>query len=459
MIKRLLGSTALLGALVMVGEANAAAQAASPALATPKLTISGQSSFNAWWFNNRRKTIEVEDLEIGLFEADPSPCDVKGKGRGYLFTVDDSRLKFDITGKTDPGMDYGFTIVIDGNTEKTSHDKTIKENYLYMGGSWGRLTLGDHDGVEDTMAFYGGDALGGTGGFDGNFDRVVNFTTGAVRSSDLVGETSKSTKATYQTPRWKGIQLGVSYTPRVEHRGEGKTDTLRSIKSPRQPYDTHSFAGGVNFINKFNNGWELALSGTFIFGEAHAPCSRQQDFVAEDVDGTGINVLISNKYENTRAFALGFLNSYKGFEWGGEFGWNGDSHEVKKIRVSNGTDYISSSPKDSWFIDTGLGYTWGATKISAGYFYGQRKAVRLELTNTGARLGRKTAKTHIFSASLDHKLAPGVVVFTEYAHYNMNNKGADVDAAVRAAADSGVDFAPVRSNRANAFVVGTKIKF
>lgn len=43
------------------------------------------------------------------------------------------------------------------------------------GGSWGRLTLGDTYGVEDTMPFGGFDPMVGTGGFDGHFDRVVNL--------------------------------------------------------------------------------------------------------------------------------------------------------------------------------------------------------------------------------------------------------------------------------------------
>lgn len=453
MMKRLLGSTALLGALVMAGEA--VAKAETPALAAPKLTISGQSTFNSWWFDNERKNI---------VPTNGQPCDYIGKGRGYLFTVDDARLKFDITGKTDPGMDYGFTIVVDAEPNK---DKNIKENYLYFGGSWGKLTMGNVDGVEDTMAFYGGDPLGGTGGFDGNFDRVVNFTTGAVTSVDLVGDTSRSTKIIYHTPRWKGLQAGVSYTPRTGHRGQEMVDHVRGNKGKigtnREVFDTHSFAGGLNFINKFNNGWELALSGTFIFGDAHAPCKNTQTQTGQ-LASPGVNLgngnyTFRNKFEDTSAFALGFLNSYKGFEWGGEFGWNGRSHEISRISYTSNGVTSTAKPKDSWFMDTGLGYSWGATKISAGYFYGQRKAVAYDVTTD--RISNKKSKTHIFSTALDHKLAPGVLVFGEYAHYNMKNKGAPIDGAVANAANNfnGTQYFETRSGKSNAFVIGTKIKF
>ncbi len=450
MMKRLLGSTALLGALVMAG--GSAAKAETPALAAPKLTISGQSNFNAWWFHNDRTVIRPND---------GNECDYVGKGRGYLFTVDDARLKFDITGKTDPGMDYGFTIVVDADTNK---QKNIKENYLYFGGSWGKLTMGDVDGVEDAMAFYGGDPLGGTGGFDGNFDRVVNFTTGAVVSPDLVGDTSRSTKIIYHTPRWKGLQAGVSYTPRTQHRGAAKADTLRGTTfaeygANREIFDKHSFAGGLNFINKFNNGWELALSGTFLFGDAHAPCKKVGALNGPIDPGYNLgggNYSVSNKYKDTGAFAFGFLNTFKGFEWGGEFGWNGRSHEVKHITYNG----VTAKPKDSWFIDTGLAYNWGATKLSGGYFYGHRKAVAYNATTDS--ISNKKAKTHIFSTSLDHKLAPGVLVFGEYAHYEMTNKGASLDAAIaNHASGNGTDssYYGVRSGKSNAFVLGTKIKF
>lgn len=461
MMKRLLGSTALLGALVIAGEATAKAE--TPALAAPKLTISGQSNFNAWWFNNDRK--EIRPTGDGTDSNNSTADNFVGKGRGYLFTVDDARLKFDITGKTDPGMDYGFTIVVDGDTNKT---KSITENYLYFGGSWGKLTMGDVGGVEDTMAFYGGDPLGGTGGFDGNFDRVVNFTTGAVTSVNLVGDTSRSTKIIYHTPRWKGLQAGVSYTPRTQHRGAAKADTLRGTNFAeyghnREIFDKHSFAGGLNFINKFNNGWEMALSGTFLFGQAHAPVKKIGAISGTVASGYGLGAGtygLSNKFKDTGAFAFGILNTFKGFEWGAEFGWNGRSHELKRLTYTSNGRTTTAKSKDSWFIDTGVAYNWGATKLSGGYFYGQRKAAAYNASTD--TIGARKAKTHIFSTSLDHKLAPGVLVFGEYAHYNMKNKGASLDVAIANYSNGNGtrnSYFGVKSGKSNAFVLGTKIKF
>lgn len=85
------------------------AAAVTPAMSTPKLTISGQSTFNAWWFTNHDvKTRNDADFGNGLkADGTPLPGDTqKGHGRGYLFTMDDSRLKFDACHI--PGWDDGW---------------------------------------------------------------------------------------------------------------------------------------------------------------------------------------------------------------------------------------------------------------------------------------------------------------------------------------------------------------
>lgn len=452
MITRLLGSTALLSAVLFT---TGSAHATAPQMSTPKLTISGQSSFNAWWFKNDQKTNLVGKQALNpltgvpTFTADSAKN--VGYGKGYLFTQDDSRLKFDVSGKTDPGMEYGVTIVANADTNQVN---TIKENFVWFGGSWGKLTLGDAEGVERTMAFGGFDPLGATGGFDGNFDRVVNFTTGTLHSVNLVGDSSRSTKATYQTPRWKGFQAGISYAPRTDHKGEAKINSLNNSKSPKEVWGSHVISAGLNFINKFNNGLEMALSATALFDQANAP-TRNEAAVTPNVfnskTGAFVGSLPTQKgsFHDARAYALGALFDFKGWELGAEFGYNGKSHQLK-----------NGGAKDSWFVDTGISYTWGCTKLSTGYFYGQQKPLKMSSAGTTSRT---KAKTHTYTAAIDHKIAPGVGVFFEYAHYNMKNKGANVDAAILSSFGKGSDTSSttlgVNSGKSNAFVLGTKIKF
>ncbi len=422
MIRYLLGSTALLSAVMFNVSAHAAEAKPTPMLAVPQLKISGQTSFNSLFFRNKR-----------IFQAgeDGNPaCSRKKFGRGQLFTVDNSKLKFNVEGKTDPGMEYGLIFVLDGNVDA---GKTLRENYLYFGGTWGKTYAGDTYGVEHTMGFGGFSEWGGTGFLDGGvIDRVVNFTTGAPHSVDLVGDTSRDTKLTYFTPRWKGIQIGVSYTPRTEHRGQQIIEARRSVANPKEPFDTDSIASGVNFIHKFASGFEMGLSATSVFGKTH---SEFQGALPR---------------KNVASYAFGGSFSYAGIGFGAEYGNNNRSHAFKEGG--------NKSNAGQW-LDFGLSYKWSpSTKLSAGYYYGWRKALGGGVTTP---LFKKKARTNGVTAAVDQKLAPGLGVYFEYANLQMRNPAATAEAArVNEVLRPCKNFTgPVKSNHANVFIIGSRLVF
>jgi len=425
MIRSFLGSTALLGLVVFTSHIHAASIAQTPTLATPQLKISGQSSFNSWFYDNKKRIV--------FGDATNKPCNRQKFGRGHMFTVDDSRLKFNVDGKTDPGMDYGLVIVLDGNADKS---KIVREDYLYFGGSWGKTYLGDTYGVESTMAFGGFSQWGGTGFIDGDFDRVVNFTTGAPHSVNLVGETSRDTKATFLTDRGlygllPGVQMGVSYTPRTEHRGEQHVNTITSQSSPKEPFDIDNIASGINFIHKFESGFEMALSATSIFGETHP-----------EFHG-------APKRRHTGSYAFGGSFGYEGVGFGAEYGNNGRSRQFETRKTNAGQ-----------FIDFGLSYKWdAATKLSTGYYYGWRKALGGDINSNFVS---RRARTNAVGAAIDRKLAPGLGVYFEYAYFQMKNPAARAEAARindTLTTNCGQFVGPTKSNRANVFVVGSRLVF
>lgn len=384
-------------------------------LQTPKLSISGATSFNSWFFNNNKKLKNNNEKN--------SPCNLQKYGRGQLFTVDDGRLRFAVDGKLDTGMEYGLVFVLDGATNKVN---TLRENYLFFGGTWGKIFAGDTYGVPSTMSFGGFSEWGGTGFLNsgGNMDRVVNFTTGTLVTDLITGDTSRDTKLTYLTPRWNGIQIGISYTPRSEHRGEQEINSVTSTSSPKEPFDTDNIANGINFIHKFANGFEMALSATSAFAGKTHPEFRG-----------GV------PRERTASFAFGGDFSYNNIGFGLEYGNNLRSRQIKNHKTNAGQ-----------FIDFGLSYTWGATKFSTGYYYGWRKA--LLTSNTS-----KKAITNAVSAAVDQKLAPGLGVYIEYAHFSMKNSAALAEAA-RTNKINTCDFTGgVKSNKANVFVVGSRLVF
>ena len=421
MTRSLLGSTALLS-LLFVAHAQAATSTPCSTLATPQLKISGQTSFNSWFFRNKTY-IEPGDLSN-------EPKDRRSFSRGQLFSVDNSRLRFSVDGRTDRGMEYGLVFVLDGNTDEA---KTLREDYLYFGGTWGKLYLGDTYGVEKTMAFGGFDQWGGTGFIDGSFERVVNLTEGTVHSVDLQGETSRDTKLTYLTPRWMGLQAGVSYTP-TQHRGEQIINSKTSTKNPQRPFDTDNLAGGINFIHKFKCGLDMALSATGIVAKTHK----------EFVDTPSLF-----KRHNTGSYAFGGTFGYENVGFSLEYGNNGKSHQVKGARSNAGQ-----------FLDFGLSYTYGPTKFSAGYYYGWRKAlgtVNPAVLTSGFKT--KKSKTNAVSAAIDHKLAPGLGIYAEYNNYQLKNPVAVNEANILNNNLGSFAHSPVQNNKANAFVVGSRLVF
>jgi len=419
MIRYLLCSAITLSTIILSAQANAATTGPTPAMATPQLKFSGQTSFNSWFYNNKKNVVPGD--------AANSACKRKDYNRGQLFTVDNSRLKFNVDGRTDRGMDYGLVIVLDGNTDK---DKIVREDYLYFGGSWGKIYAGDTYGVQNTMSFGGFDQWGGTGFIDGPFDRAVNFTTGTFHSVDLVGDTGRETKLTYNSPRWNGVQAGVSYTPRTEHKSEAKGNNSRtSVNSPKEPFSTDNIASGINFLHEFSNGFKMALSATSIFGKGRAEFRG------------------APKRRNVASYAFGGTFSYLDVGFSAEYGNNGRSYQLKSLgnKVNAGQ-----------FIDFGLSYKWGAYKFGSGLYYAWRKTVNL------AETAKRTATTKGVQAAVDRKLAPGLGVYFEYMYLQMKNPDALADAARTNAileSNCGQFVGPTKSNVSNVFVVGSRLVF
>ncbi len=443
MTRSLLGSTALL-CLLFVNEANAAECKPAPILSTPQLKISGQTSFNSWFFNNKERLklneVDLSNSTNGTFQATPNHRQYYGHDQ--LFSVDRSKLRFNVDGKTDRGMEYGLVVVIEGNTSAT---KSVRENYLYFGGSWGKIYAGDTYGVEDTMAFGGFSQWGGTGFIDGPYERVVNKTFGAPNSIDLAGNTSRDTKFTYLTPRWNGLQAGVSFSP-MEHRGEQIISSKTSTSSPKAPFYKDNVAGGINFIHKFCNGLDMALSATGVVARSAPPYA-----------GAASRHMVSG-------YAFGGNFNYANIGFGLEYGNNGKSYQYKRT----GTPVNAGQ-----FLDFGLSYTYGPTKFSAGYFYGWRNALgavnpaalegRSNINIAAAGYRKEKAKTNAVSAAIDRKLAPGLGVYVEYQYYNMKNPAAGDEArrlnAELANGGAGAGNSPTPNNKANVVVVGSRLVF
>jgi hypothetical protein len=204
-----------------------------------------------------------------------------------------------------------------------------------------------------------------------------------------------------------------------------------SSKSPKEPFDTENIASGINFIHKFTSGFEMALSATSIFGKAHPEYHT------------------APKRKRTASFGFGGTFSYADIGFSAEYGNNTRSRQLK----------LYDKPNAGQFIDFGLSYTWGATKFSTGYYYSWRKALGQAKSN--APYVTRKVKTNAVAAAIDHKLAPGLGVYFEYAHFQMKNPIAKQEAALtnQILKECRQFKGYTRSNKANAFVIGSRLVF
>jgi hypothetical protein len=200
----------------------------------------------------------------------------------------------------------------------------IDENLIYLEGSFGRVEFGHEDGPADVMD-YGATSVKAVypGGYNNTTGTIINRIGGAPITPVLF-DSGDGTKITYFTPRFAGLQFGVSLAP-----DSGQADPVAPVRQGA-PLQDH-FEYGANYVNSFN-GFDLAASLTGNYGASPNPDTAE------------------NPYSVTGGVVLGF----GGFEFGGSYGF-GENQAEDELMAG----------------DLGVGYSTGPWKISLTGFYSQ----------------------------------------------------------------------------------------
>ena len=307
-MKKLLSTTAILGALAISASANAA------------------------------------DLQVNVggfldFQAGYTADKVIGKGadqRNKTNFNNDTEVHFNVEGKADNGLEYGAVIELEadvnaGDTRNggTNADKT----FLFAQGGFGRVELGANTGAEQALSVNTANFASATGGVDGDFYRytVQPTNNAAIVRPELVIANSgngtnvneDATKITYYTPRLAGLQAGVSYTPNTDAVG---------VTTPAAGAGKFKdiFAGGLNYSGEFSKvGVKASVAG---------------------ITGTKNEKL--NTKGSLEGYNAGANVSFAGFTVGGSYG-----------------DWLESLGKntDATYWDLGAGYAAGPYSASVTY--------------------------------------------------------------------------------------------
>ena len=422
MKKKLLGASALV-AMVM-----ASAVVSADAGQAPTLSISGNAKFQAYAAQNTRNAAPKSTVPKNI--TNPA----YGYGQGYAFTQN-GEMDFVVAGVASNGLEYNYTLILTGDTSATN---AIQENRVEFKGNWGTAQFGDKVGPEDILMTDAANVLGATGGFDGDWDKVFNQTSGVFTGDSMAMDTGTATKAIYYTPRFAGFMLGAAFTPSSSHKGNAGVQTNAGSNG----YNNHGVASGaLNYSTEFSNGFGLSLTAAGM----NSSTSKNSANAGSSSPGAG-----GPKLKKMTAWQLGSLFNYQGWQFGAGYIDNQNSGVVNNpgVRGYNGGQAWSAA----------LGYTFGSNKVAVGY---QGSTQKNGPYSGGS--GNYKGKADIYSVTADHTLAPGLGIYAEYDYLRMrvpngalagissnqvidninNNNGANQTA----------------SNKGSVFILGTKISF
>jgi hypothetical protein len=203
-------------------------------------------------------------------------------------------------------------------------------------------------------------------GQNNNFFNRNNFRS--IKDTGFEGF-EDSTKINYYTPRIKGLQLGVSYTPDNNNQGI----TQNSVFDLNQIYLKNILSFGANYLHYFDN-LTLTISTTAEKGEVE---NAKQNQALNDL----------------QSYDLAFSLSYFGFEIGASFGSWGKSLQTK-------TESQSSS-----YYTLGLAYKLGPLAAS--------------LTSLNSNF--QNNKYQAISLGLDYKLKRHLISYFEVTKFSFKS--------------------------------------
>ncbi len=351
--------------LATTGLVAATAIAVSAQAATPKVTLGGFSDFQAGFVSE----------------------DNDGARRGHGFR-NDNEISVNVDAHTDGGLNYGAVIELEADITNDADNQgtNAARTFTYLESGWGRAELGGTADAAATMRVDASSIAVATGGIAGAFDYFLaggNPTvTTFIMNPKLIQEygvgtaadegTYNATKIAYYTPRWNGLQAGVSYTPDLENRGQFMDRNDQTAGNIGDVWDL-----ALHYENTYENGLSTAASLTYEMGNA--------DTAAR---------------EDVRAWNIGTQLGYEGFSVAGSYGDWGDSNRV----ANAGND-------DAHYWTLGGAYTTGAIGVSATYLD--------SVVEQGAGVADNDFSNIVLGA--DYKLAPGLTTYAEVSFFEFDS--------------------------------------
>jgi predicted porin len=320
-MKRILyGTTALVAAGMMIGEAYAADGV--------KLGIGGRYYGAAG----------------AVFGEDFAPNGSNENNlRSHAFKQDiEVHFKGEVT--LDIGLTVGARVELEG--QNTSNN--IDASYAYISGGFGELRFGNTAEAAGTNCYLAPSAASMFGADSPNF----NFSNAGVdgftgTNGTCWGLDDKDMKAIYFSPNFGGFSFSASYTPDGKENTGNHTDGAGTSFDNNTSESSENFSVAGNFAHDFN-GFNVVVGGGATFGNWETPNYGDPEFYN----------------------AFGQV-SFSGFTLGASWGAGNDT---------NGGTSFTAAHSDYWVVAVGGTYNFDAWTVGLGWSHGEYEK---GTTNTG----------------------------------------------------------------------------
>ncbi len=355
MKKILFGTTALLAAGAFVADA----QASEPV----KLQLGGYYEY----FVVGAK----QDSDWGSIASNrANNFDVQGEGEIYF--------------KGSTTLDNGATIGVmvqleagtDNNTDGNNTNDVVDESYMYVSGKYGKLMLGSVDNAAYLMR-----AAAPNASYMEVDDTNTSYLLKPGAVNDIitdVGFDGDGNKITYMTPKFYGLQGGITYTPSNASSGDDSLAKSERIEKAADADDYWAF--GLTYDRTIGD-VGLLLSAGYTIADINTTNTRKTNM--EDFSG-GINL------------------TYAGWTVGGS---------VRRVLQSFSMDTTSSQ---GWAWDAGVMYAEGPYAVSLSY---------RSSSTEGSRTDADEDTVSMIALGGKYALGPGVDLFAQLATADYSDEG------------------------------------
>jgi len=297
-------------------------------------------------------------------------------------------------------LDNGIKIRTRWEFESQVSATGIDESYINISGGFGQIRIGGEDGAAHLMT------TGTLGHWATNVGQNTAFDIGdwiqqpdghaasTVNRVDSGG--SDDNKITYFTPRFEGLQLGVSYMPSFQQGNHSAPESLASN-------ETEGFQVGVSYKRKISN---VGISLAAGYSGINEAASSTGDGGVDQSNPGGLGAGIVLDYGGFRA-AFGYTHD-----------WNLSSKEATQRSGDESFDF-------------GLRYKTGKNNFSVGYMH---------VTDEADRITAATDSTDAAMVSYRRNIGPGV-------QYRLNFMWADFEGENAGSADDNNGIAVTTSIR------------